>query len=648
MPTRVRELLGRRAARSIVGRSEEIAHLLETFDQKAPLVLYLHGIAGIGKTSLLDAFAVRARARKIPVIRIDCRLTEPTERGFLQQLGKALGRKPGTLEQAAKRLARLGRRVVLALDNYEVFRLMDTWMRQVFMPALGDNVRLLLVGREPPSSAWVTGREWQGLFRRLSLEPLRTADAVNVLRHAGLREEEAVRINRFTRGHPLALELAASAALERPGFDLREETVHSVVQELAHIYLDAVDDPLVKRALEAASVVRRITRSILAVMLRDMPVDLFERLRAIPLMESRPDGLMLHDAVRGSIAAALRATDPSAYRDYRQAAWRQLRGEIRAAGTPELWRYTADLIYLIENPVIREAFFPSQSPQFAVEPAIAGDDKHIRHITKKHEGDQAAKTIGSWWERQPSAFSVARDGGDRVAGFYCMFDPRSADEALLAQDPVASRWWHHVQENRPASNEKVLFLRRWLSREEGERPSSVQAACWLDIKRTYMELRPNLRRVYLTLRDLPTYAPVALKLGFKPLEDCRVMLDGTVYETAMLDFGHSSVDGWISGLVGAELGVEDARILDVDARELVQDGVRVDLTNLEFQVLHYLVQREGKAISRDTLLDDVWGHAYHGGSNVVDVVVRSLRQKMGSRSGAIETVRGVGYRFRQP
>jgi len=63
MPTRVRELLGRRAAQPIVGRSDEIAQLLETFDQNAPLVLYLHGIAGIGKTSLLDAFALRARAR---------------------------------------------------------------------------------------------------------------------------------------------------------------------------------------------------------------------------------------------------------------------------------------------------------------------------------------------------------------------------------------------------------------------------------------------------------------------------------------------------------------------------------------------------------------------------------------------------------
>ena len=643
---KVRELLNQRASRSVIGRNQEIAYLLDTFNQKAPLVVHLHGIAGIGKSTLLEVFAARARERKIPVIRLDCRLIEPTERGFLHQLNAALGRKALTLGKASEQLARLSRRVVLALDNYEVFRLMDTWLRQVFVPSLGDNVRLLLVGREPPSPAWVVAREWQGLFHRLSLEPLRNTDSLNLLRGAGLREQDAVRINRFARGHPLALKLAASAALERPGLDLREETVHNVVQELTRIYLADIDDSVVKRALDASSVVRRITRSILAAMLRDMPADLFERLRAIPLVESRPDGLMLHDAVRGSIAAALRATDPSAYRDYCRAAWRQLRGEVRTAGTPELWRYTADLIYLIENPVVREAFFPSESQRFAVEPAIAEDGKEIRQIAKKHEGDQAAKTIAFWWDNQPAAFRVARDGSARVAGFYCMFDPRGVNETLLSQDPVVSNWWQQVQSNRVENNEKVLFLRRWLSREDGESPSPVQAACWLDIKRTYMELRPNLRRVYLTVHDLPTYAPVAIKLGFRPLADCNVTFDGKIYHTAMLDFGFSSVDGWISGLVAAELGVEEIGILDVDARELVLDGVRTDLTKLEFDVLRYLIQNEGKAISRDKLLDDVWGQTYHGGSNVVDVVIRSVRKKIGPRADMIETVRGVGYRFR--
>jgi hypothetical protein len=197
------------------------------------------------------------------------------------------------------------------------------------------------------------------------------------------------------------------------------------------------------------------------------------------------------------------------------------------------------------------------------------------------------------------------------------------------------------------NTEKVLFLRRWLSWDEGESPSPVQAACWLDIKRTYMELRPNLRRVYLTVRDLTAYAPVALKLGFSPLSECDREMDGDTYHTAMLDFGPSSVDGWISSLVAAELGMEEEKVLDTEARELVLDGARVNLTKLEFDVLHYLSQNDGKAISRDRLLDDVWGLSYHGGSNVVDVVIRALRKKIGPQADMIETVRGVGYRFRK-
>ena len=114
----------------------------------------------------------------------------------------------------------------------------------------------------------------------------------------------------------------------------------------------------------------------------------------------------------------------------------------------------------------------------------------------------------------------------------------------------------------------------------------------------------------------------------------------------MLDFGPASVDGWISNLVGTELGVGEEKLLDAEARELVLDGARVNLTKLEFDVFHYLSQNDGKAISRDRLLDDVWGLSYHGGSNVVDVVIRALRKKIGPRADMIETVRGVGYRFR--
>ena len=191
--------------------------------------------------------------------------------------------------------------------------------------------------------------------------------------------------------------------------------------------------------------------------------------------------------------------------------------------------------------------------------------------------------------------------------------------------------------------ERALFLRRWLSAQDGEAPSPVQAACWVDVKRKYLELRPHLRRVYLTVRDLEPYAAAALKLGFRVLVEADV--DG--WHSALLDLGPSSVDGWLARLVAAELGVEDDSLLDCAARELVFNGRRIGLTRLEFGVMEFLDRRTGEAVPRSALLASVWEQNYDGGGNVVDVVVRSLRKKLGEKASLIQTVHGVGYRLRR-
>jgi hypothetical protein len=540
--------------------------------------------------------------------------------------------------------------VVLALDTYEVFGLMDTWLRQVFLPALGDNVRVLLVGRRPPGSAWLTSPGWQDLFRALALGPLPDSQAAELLSRCGIADADHVRrIHRFTHGHPLALKLVASAIQQRPELDLEAMALPRAMDELVGRYLEGVDDPIARRALDVASVVRRTTRSLLRAALPDLaPQDAFERLRALPFVEASRDGLILHDAVQPVICAALRAADPTAYASHRRAAWRQLRSELRTAGGPDLWRYTADMLYLIENPVVREAFFPSGGSHFAVEAARPEDARAIHEIVEQHDGPEAARILARWWARAPAAFQAVRDRDGSVAGFYCMCDPTTVDQDLLREDAVARAWCEHVRRHPPPQTQRVLFLRRWLSRADGEAPSPVQAACWLDVKRAYMELRPDLRRVYLAVHDLPTYAPTALKLRFHPLPEATVAVADTTYHTAMLDFGPSSVDGWLCALVQAELGTDDPDVLDVEARELLVDGRRVPLTRLEFELMLYLYQREGKAIARAALLEDVWGYGYDGGSNVVDVVVRALRKKLGAHAALIETVSGVGYRFRRP
>ena len=93
------------------------------------------------------------------------------------------------------------------------------------------------------------------------------------------------------------------------------------------------------------------------------------------------------------------------------------------------------------------------------------------------------------------------------------------------------------------------------------------------------------------------------------------------------------------------MGIEATELLDVDAHELVLDARHVPLTELEFEVMNYLNAHTGKVASRIALESEVWGYDYHGGSNVVDAVVKSLRKKLGD-PGWIETVRGVGFRLR--
>lgn len=631
-----------------VGREAELGSVLTVLDEGGPVLVYVHGIAGVGKSALVSAFADRARSDGATVVLLDCRSIEPTDRGFIHSLASAVGSRASTFGAVSERIGRLGHRVALVLDTYEVFRFLDTWLRETFLPSLGANVRLVLAGREPPVRDWLASARWHSLVRSVALEPLGDAAALELLSRNGVGGQEAVRINRFAHGHPLALRLAAATLSERPDRNLEGEAIPMVVASLARMYLADVSDPVTRDALNAAASVRRVTRSLLRAMLPDAaPDDAFERLQALPFVFSGRDGLIVHDAVRDALAGHLRATDPATYRELRRRAWQQLRDELSTAGIEELWRYTADVLYILENPVIREAFFPSGGPEYTVEVARGADDHAaIERFAATHETPEAAAAVGLWLKQRPESFHVARDRDRVVRGFYAMFSPNPADAAAVARDPLACSWQRHIDANPIPYDQRPVFVRYLLSEQGGEMPSPEQAACWLDIKRTYMAMRPQLRRIYMALREpaQSAFAPVIDKLGF---ESCGVVeVGGDVYNLNVNDFGPESVDGWLAGLVAAELGFDVPEVLDRRARELVLGKARIPLTRLEFGVLEYLMDREGHAVSRASLIHDVWGHSYTGGSNVVEAVVRSLRKKLRDRASCVETVSGVGYRFR--
>lgn len=87
-------------------------------------------------------------------------------------------------------------------------------------------------------------------------------------------------------------------------------------------------------------------------------------------------------------------------------------------------------------------------------------------------------------------------------------------------------------------------------------------------------------------------------------------------------------------------------MVDFEAHRVSLEGNEIVLTATEFKLLAELINSRGKVLSREQLLDKVWGYQFDGYARTVDTHIRRLRQKLLSCSDWIETVRGTGYRFR--
>jgi hypothetical protein len=637
-------LLDERAA-GLPGRQRERGLLLRLLDDDGPLVAFVHGIAGIGKSALLKAFAADARARGARPVVIDGRSLEPTQRGVAEAIAAAAGAASHDLDAAVEALGALGERVVLVIDTYEQLGMVDGWLCRALVPALPANVRVLLAGREPPAPGWVRGYA-DGLLA-VPLECLRAEDAEALLQRAGASAHDAAWLNQRARGHPLSLQLVAGAlGAGRPA----RHGVGSAVDEVAREYLDALD-PDTRRALEAAAITRRTTLTSLGAMLADERADeALARLRTLPFVELGPDGLVVHDTMRETVEAMLRASDPGRLRRYRQAAWHALRAELRQARGADAWRAMADLLYLVDDPLVRGFYFAASGNDHSTEPAAPGDWEAIREIALGQAPDIDLAALEAWWQLAPQAFVVARDGDGAISAFRCLTDDRSVTAGLVERDPVLRGWREHLRRDPVPRGQVVMFARFLAARDDcrwgpgGPLPSPGRAALLLEQKAQEVQRREEVRRVYAAAPSLAgAYGLCALLLGLEPLPGEKPQGDGG--GSLLLDLGPGLMDGWLADLASRQLLDDVCGPLDPSSRELVLDGRRLQLTPLEFGVLSYLHAREGRVVERAELLREVWGHAWAGGSNVVDVVVSALRRKLASRAGALETVRGAGYRL---
>ena len=160
--------------------------------------------------------------------------------------------------------------------------------------------------------------------------------------------------------------------------------------------------------------------------------------------------------------------------------------------------------------------------------------------------------------------------------------------------------------------------------------------------------------VLQAIRAVRPELPVIIVSALGEIDDKVDLLDAGADDYLVKPFAFAELAARVRA--AARQGAASARVLAVgditlDTKTRVAtrgENVRVDLPSREFALLEYLMRHEGQILSRQQILDAVWGIAFDAGSNVVDVYVSYLRRKLDRDNdpSVIETVRGAGYRVR--
>ena len=166
---------------------------------------------------------------------------------------------------------------------------------------------------------------------------------------------------------------------------------------------------------------------------------------------------------------------------------------------------------------------------------------------------------------------------------------------------------------------------------------------------------PDGYEVCRKLREQGRWVPVLMLTARDAVADRVRGLDSGADDYLVKPFAFDELFARLRALLRRDPGERPAVLasgelsLDPARKEVVVHGETVDLSAKEFAVLELFLRHPGEVLSRTQILDHVWDFAYEGGSNVVDVYVRYLREKLDRRFGVtwIETVRGHGYRLRE-
>jgi hypothetical protein len=541
---RIADRLASARRRRFVGRQAEIALFQSALrsDEPAFVALHVTGEGGVGKTTLLQEYALVADEAGRTVVRIDGRNIEATPLGFLVALSHGIGADRCDLAAIRERWPAGG---VLLVDTYELLAPLDEWLRETLLPQLPAGSLVVIAGRHEPGTAWRTNVDWAGLTRIHSLGNLDPAESRAYLTRCGLPAEQHGAALAFTRGHPLALSLTADVLTR--GARLASsplETEPEIVRLLIETFVQDVPSREHRLALHACVTGRALTEPLLAAALdRDDVHDLFDWLGRLPFVESGPYGLFPHDLARDVVYMDFRWRDPDAAYRITERLIAYLYGRLAVAHGLEGLRVWFELIYLQRyNPHLRPFFeWVGFGTTFAQTAGVA-DHRAILEMVESYEGTLSAAIARHWLERQPRAFLTVRSVTGELIGFVCHLKLEAATPEDLAVDPAVANAMAHIERYGPAATgEHTVYTRFMMHREHYQ----AQVLAPVAASSSQNWTAPGLAWCFIAVADPDLMEPLFAELHIWRVRESDFEVGGRRYGVFAHDWRVENAEQWL-------------------------------------------------------------------------------------------------------
>jgi hypothetical protein len=552
--------LAQARASRFVGRLAEVELFTEALEASDPpfSVLFLYGPGGVGKTTLLQAFARVAAEHGVSAVRVDLRTVEATPSDFLAASAPVADRGAPQPEGEATG----GVRCVLLVDTFERGVALDGWLRETFLPTLPDSVLVVIAGRNPPTPAWRSDPGWLELLRVVSLRNLGPDEGREILQRGGLPPEQHDRVLAITHGHPLALtlwlDLSAEHAARGTSSPLTLDAVPDVVAALLECFLDALPSDRHRSALAVAARVRETDEGLLAsVVGADHARAMFDWLRSLSFIEETERGLCPHDLARDVLDAELRWRDrPSFVNIHHQVRSHIIESLERASGA-DRYRQVVELVHLHRRAPVFAAFVDFAAlDAVRARPLEPGDRPKILAMLERHQGSVQAGWAERWIDRQPSAFVGMRAPDGDLVGMAAYLRLHEADQTDIESDPVTATMWDFVsRHDPPRPGEEVTGARFFVDEElNQEVPSPSFDALTLRHTEHMLSQRNRAWDMVMAMADPDRFEPIFDYVRFDRRHGFEVEIGGASYGLFARDWRREDLATWLDHMVEVELG----------------------------------------------------------------------------------------------